>query len=151
VIAPSPRRARSPRELEEVIEVRIRVFCDEQGVDRDAEVDGLDDEAIHLVALERGKVIATCRLRLDPGDPGGEGGACKLERLAVDKEFRGRGIGRALVEKAAEEAFREGAGEMVAHAQTQAREFYERAGYAVVDPEPFMEDGIEHVKMSRKL
>ena len=147
MIPPSPRRARSPRELEEAIEVRIRVFCDEQGVDPEDEVDGLDGDAIQLVALERGKVIATARLRPE----GGEGGTCKLERVAVDKEFRGSGLGMAIVEKSHEEAFREGAAEMVTHAQTQARGFYERAGYAVVDPEPFMEDGIEHVKMSRPL
>jgi predicted GNAT family N-acyltransferase len=147
VIPPSPRRARSPRELEEAIEVRIRVFCDEQGVDRDAEVDGLDHDAIHLVVLDRGKVIATARLRTE----GGEGGTCKLERVAVDKGFRGSGIGMALVAKADEEAFREGAAEMITHAQTQARAFYERAGYVVRDETVFLEDGIEHLLMGKRL
>jgi predicted GNAT family N-acyltransferase len=147
VIAPSPRRARSPIELEEALEVRYRVFCDEQGVDRSAEDDGLDDGAIHLVALDRGKVIATCRLRLDGGDEG----TCKLERMAVDKDFRGSGLGMALAVKADEEASREGAAEIVAHAQVQARPFYERAGYALRDEAVFLEDGIEHVVMSKRL
>jgi predicted GNAT family N-acyltransferase len=129
------------------MEVRYRVFCDEQGVDRSAEADGFDDGAIHLVALNRGKVIATCRLRVE----GGEGGTCKLERMAVDKEFRGTGLGMALAVKADEEASREGAAEMVARAQVQARAFYERAGYAVRDEAVFLEEGIEHVLMGKRL
>jgi predicted GNAT family N-acyltransferase len=147
VIPPSPRRARSPKELEEALEVRYRVFCDEQGVDRAAEADGLDAEAIHLVAMDRGKVVATCRLRFE----GGEGGVCKLERMAVDKEFRGTGMGMALAVKSDEEAAREGAAEIVAHAQVQARAFYERAGYVIRDETVFLEEGIEHVLMGKRL
>jgi predicted GNAT family N-acyltransferase len=41
------------------------VFCDEQGVSLAAELDGRDDEALHLVVVEDGAVIATCRLLLD--------------------------------------------------------------------------------------
>ena len=40
-----------------------RVFCDEQGVDPEEELDELDDEAIQIVGLDEPGVIATCRLR----------------------------------------------------------------------------------------
>jgi predicted GNAT family N-acyltransferase len=142
---------RSPAELDEALEVRVRVFCDEQGVARDAEIDGLDGEAVQLIVLDRGSVVATCRLRFSGAEGEREGDTCKLERLAVDKPHRGRGLGAALLAKADEEARREGAAEMLAHAQVQVRELYERAGYEAIDETVFDEDGIDHIKMTRPL
>jgi predicted GNAT family N-acyltransferase len=138
----APRLARGPAEVDAAIELRVRVFCEEQGVDRAAEVDGLDDEAVHIVAMDGAEAAATCRLRFT-------GSSCKLERMAVARAQRGGGMGAALLAAAEEEARRRGATEVVAHAQVQARGFYERGGFAVVDPEVFLEDGIEHVKMAR--
>ncbi|MFN2612454.1 MAG: GNAT family N-acetyltransferase [Solirubrobacterales bacterium] len=146
-LAPTPRRHRGPAELEGARQVRVRVFCEEQGVDRETELDDRDTEAIHLVAMERGKVIATCRLRPE----GGEGGSCKLERMAIDKDFRGIGLGRRLIEVSETEARREGAAEMLLHSQLPVRGFYERSGYEVTSEEVFLEDGLEHVRMRRAL
>lgn len=125
----------------------MRVFCEEQGVDLEAELDDRDAEAIHLVAMERGKVIATCRLITD----GGVGGSCKLERMAIDKDFRGIGLGRRLIEVSETEARREGAAEMLLHSQLQVRGFYERSGFQVTSEDVFVEDGLEHVRMRRAL
>lgn len=125
----------------------MRVFCDEQGVDRKAELDGRDGEAIHLVAVEDGAVVATCRLRSE----GGDAGVYKLERMAVEAGFRGVGLGRRLIEVGETEARREGAGEMVVHSQLRARGLYERSGYEAASEDVFLEDGIEHVRMRRSL
>jgi predicted GNAT family N-acyltransferase len=132
------------------MQLRIRVFCDEQGVEPEAELDGRDGEAIHLVAVDDGEVVATCRLRAE-GAGGAGGGVFKLERMAVDKRFRGVGLGRRLVEVGEAEASNEGATEMLVHSQLQARGFYERSGYAATSEETFLEDGIEHVRMARAL
>ena len=143
-LAPTPRRARGPAELSGAQQLRLRVFVEEQGVSPDAEIDGLDDEAIQLVAMNRGKVVGTCRLRI----VGGEG---KLERMAVAQDFRRIGLGRRLIEATETEARREGAGRMVLHSQVAARDFYEAAGYAATSEDVFLEDGIEHVKMGKAL
>ncbi len=42
--------------------LRDRVFCIEQGVPKREELDGRDGEAIHLVAVDEGVVVGTCRL-----------------------------------------------------------------------------------------
>lgn len=129
------------------MQLRMRVFCGEQGVVPEAELDGRDGEAIHLVAVDDGRVVATCRLRSE----GGDGGVYKLERMAVDKGFRGIGLGRRLIEVGEAEARHEGAAEMLVHSQLQARGFYERGGYAATSEDVFIEDGIEHVRMGRAL
>jgi predicted GNAT family N-acyltransferase len=143
-LAPTPRRSRGPAELEGAKRLRVAVFCGEQGVSESAELDSFDDEAIHLVAMDHGKVVGTCRLRILGSD-------AKLERMAVARDFRGIGLGRRLAEETETEARREGAERMILHAQVQARPFYEAAGYAATGEGVFLEEGIEHVKMEKEL
>jgi predicted GNAT family N-acyltransferase len=123
------------------LDLRVRVFCDEQGVAREGELDGLDERAIHVVGVdEDGTVIATCRLLIF------DDGECRLGRMAVAAGRRREGIGRDLLAAAHAEAARRGAREMVLHAQTRAQPFYAASGY---EPEGnrFMEEGIEHIQM----
>jgi predicted GNAT family N-acyltransferase len=137
------RRARDAAERSAAAELRIRVFCDEQGVSREEEIDGRDDDAVHLVAIQRGAVIGTCRLLF-------EGTTCKLGRLVVAREARRRGIGGRLLALAEKEARAAGAARIVLNAQTRARGVYRAAGYTERGAR-FMEAGIEHVRMERAL
>jgi predicted GNAT family N-acyltransferase len=138
------------------MDLRVRVFCDEQGVERRAELDGLDEKATQIVALDDGDVIATCRLRFVATGPDakrrtrGVGLECKLEQMAVERRHRGGGVGRVLLEAAEDEARRRGAPSMLLHAQRRAEGFYAAAGYRA-EGEPFDEEGIEHIRMRRPL
>ena len=63
------------------------------------------------------------------------GRACEVETLVVDERERGRGVGRALMEKAEEVARDEGALAMrvnVLHINDEGRRFYERAGFRTI-------------------
>ena len=108
-----------------------------------ADRDGRDPEAIHLVALERGRVTGTCRLLMS-------GSTARLGRLAVEREARGRGVAAQILAAATRVARDEGADRITLHAQTYAKALYERAGY-VKTGEPFVEEGIEHVAMGKPL
>ena len=125
------------------MDLRVRVFCDEQGISREEELDGLDDEALQIVALDESGVIATCRLR----DLGAE---WKLERMAVEARVRGLGVGARLLAGAEDEARARGAEQMVLHAQIRAEPFYAANGYAP-EGEWFMDAGIEHIAMRKAL
>ena len=137
------REARTREEVEQALGLRLRVFCDEQGVDRAAEQDGHDDDAIHLLALEGGRLVGTCRLLVD-------GGAVRLGRNAVASGDRGRGIGTALLRAADDVAAATGAVRIRLHAQRGALKLYERSGYVALG-ETFLEEGIEHVTMEKRL
>ena len=129
-------------ELVAALDLRRRVFCEEQGVPLELERDGRDATALHLVAVDgSGAVVATCRLVRD-------GDAMMLQRMAVDRAARGRGVGARLLDAAHAEAAAAGADEVELHAQVPVREFYARAGYAAEGPE-FEEAGIAHVVMRR--
>jgi predicted GNAT family N-acyltransferase len=135
------RRASGP-DLAAALELRRAVFCEEQGVPEALERDGHDRTALHLVAVDdSGAVVATCRL-VRSGD------GMVLQRMAVARAARGRGVGAELLEAAHAEAAAAGAAEVELHAQVGVRDFYARAGYAAEGDE-FEEAGIAHVLMRR--
>lgn len=137
------RAARTAHEVDQALALRFSVFCDEQGVAVAAERDGRDADAIHLLALENGSLVGTCRLLVDDR-------TVRLGRAAVAREHRGRGIGAALLAAADRMSLDAGAALIRLHAQTAARSLYERSGY-VAAGEPFLEEGIEHVTMEKRL
>lgn len=124
--------------------LRRTVFIEEQGVSDTDEVDGRDDEAIHLLATLDGKPIGTARLLVHDG-------VCKVGRVCVLREVRGQGIGAALIRAAIAEA----RGMAEVHtvklgAQTHALGFYERLGFAAYGP-IYLDAGIEHRDMTLAL
>jgi predicted GNAT family N-acyltransferase len=119
------------------------VFIREQGVSESSDRDGRDAEATHIVAVEQGRVIGTCRLVF-------RGHVARLGRLAVEPDRRGEGIAAAILHKADHVAVEHGAELISLHAQTYAKELYQDAGYEERGP-AFTEEGIEHVAMEKRL
>ena len=137
------RLARSDDEVEAALALRHRVFCGEQGVAVAADRDGRDFEATHVVALDDGRVLGTCRLLF-------RGRIARLGRLAVEPGARRRGIGAGILAEAARASREAGAERIELHAQTYAMELYEREGYSSYGEE-FIEEGIAHVAMRKRL
>jgi predicted GNAT family N-acyltransferase len=119
--------------------IRFAVFVDEQQIPRDLEMDDRDVACTHWLATdESGEPIGTVRLDIEAGG--------KVGRLAVLARARGRGVGRALMERVHELARARGLARVWCHAQQTAAPFYARLRYRTTS-EPFDEAGIEHVKM----
>lgn len=135
--------ARGPHEVQGAVAVRERVFCVEQGVPIEEELDGRDQDALHLVATEDGRVIATLRLLLD-------GEQAKVGRVAVLGDRRRRGIALEMLQIAVAEARERGCTRASLASQTYAIPLYEQAGFAV-DSEIFEEAGMPHVWMRMPL
>lgn len=125
--------------------IRHRVFVEEQGVPQELEWDEYDQAGLHVLVFEAGGgAIATARL-----SPRG-GGTCYFNRLAVLKPWRGRGVGRLLMQTLLDHSQRLAQTDLVLHAQTTATAFYEKFGFAG-EGAPFFEAGIEHLTMRRSL
>ena len=136
-------RRAQPGEMEALLALRQAVFCDEQGVTLAGDRDGRDGEALQLVAVDGGAVLGTCRVLL-------EGDTAKFGRLAVRREARGRGIGRALLAEAQRQALREGARRMCLAAQTGALDLYAAEGF-VAYGDVYDDEGIPHRDMEKPL
>ena len=137
------RRARDEDELAAALALREEVFVGEQGVIVAADRDGLDPEALQLVAVD-GDVLGTCRMLIEPG------GTARFGRLCVRASARGTGVGGLLLAEAEREARAGGARRIGMHAQTDALSLYRRAGFRPYG-ERFDEEGIEHLGMEKDL
>jgi predicted GNAT family N-acyltransferase len=143
VAGASIRWAEGPRDIDGAIALREEVFVREQNVPAEEEVDGRDEEALHLVALEDGRVIGTLRLLFD-------GTSVKVGRVAVERDRRRRGLAAAMLDEALAEARRRGCTRARLASQVEVVPLYERAGFRV-ESEEFEEAGIAHVWMGREL
>ncbi len=134
----------SAGELKGAFEVRRQVFVGEQGISEEIELDEHDREALHMVVKGGKTVIGTARVRFPVA------GQAKLERMAVLRPFRCRGIGRRIIAFLNEELGNRQIGQVVLHAQYSAVVFYRSCGFEESGL-PFYEAGIKHIKMRRQL
>ena len=125
--------------------IRTEVFHHEQGIDLALDLDGHDPAAQHLLASWQDQPVGTARIRRL-----GDRTTAKIERLAVLKPFRHRGIGRAMITQALTVLSYHGVNTVVLHAQIQMAGFYQQLGF-VKQGEPFTEAGILHIKMHKPL
>ena len=90
-------------DLRGALALRELVFCEEQGVPREEELDEHDEHALHLVALEEssGGVVGTLRLLTDRD-------GAKIGRVAVAREWRRRGVAQRMLELALDAARAQG-------------------------------------------
>ncbi len=125
----------------ELSRIRYRVFVDEQRVPREIEWDGRDPQCSHVVArLADGTAIGTGRLLPDG----------HIGRVAVIPEWRGHGVGIAIMGSLIRLARDQGLHFVALNAQLHALGFYEALGFAAEGPE-FMEAGIPHRAMRLRL
>ena len=117
--------------------IRTAVFIHEQKIPEDLEWDEFDFISMHVLALNSDEQpIGTARLL-----PNGY-----IGRMAVLKEWRGKGLGSAMLLRILEELRNRRIQKAVLNAQTTAIKFYEKFGFQVSGKE-FMEAGIPHIIM----
>ncbi len=124
--------------------LRHAVFVVEQGVPESLERDELDAAAVHLVALDHDRCIATGRLVRQPGGVG------RIGRMAVDGRWRRHGLGGRVLDALEARARAEGLRELELHAQCYVEAFYANRGYRRAG-DVFEEAGIDHVVMRKRL
>ena len=133
-----------PEELQACFALRREVFVDEQSIPASLEMDGQDTVARHFALRDGGKIIATCRVRR-------MGSAAKIERMAVKKDYRRKGIGQELMKYVLQQLT--GAGDiqlLKLSSQADAVPFYERLNFKKRGPE-YIEAGLPHYDMTREL
>lgn len=123
---------------EEARLLRTLIFIEEQGFVR--EFDDLDDAAVHIVAFDGDKPIGTCRYYPRPD------GSYAIGRIAVAREYRGKGVGSALVLEAERRVALLGAKTTVVSAQLRAAGFYRSLGY-IEQGSPYPEEHVPHILM----
>jgi predicted GNAT family N-acyltransferase len=126
-------------------ELRRLVFEVEQNVPRPLDRDAFDFNADHVVVIdEAGACVGTGRaVRLDNR-------TCQVGRMATAAAYRKAGVGAAVLEALERMAELRGLREVMVHSQLPAVGFYSKRGY-VTEGEPFLEEGVPHVRMRKIL
>jgi predicted GNAT family N-acyltransferase len=125
--------------------VRFEVFVEEQGVPREIELDDMDEPSLHALAYDSsGNVIGTGRLL--PAQREGNQVVGHIGRLAVRRNWRGRGVGGAILCALIEAARARGDAQVALSAQTHALGFYLAHGFRVEGAQ-YMEAEIPHQAM----
>ena len=131
------KRVSNKEELEHVFAIRRKVFVDEQNCPPELEWE-FEDESVHFIGTVNAEPAGAARWRkTDKG--------YKLERFAVLKEYRGIGLGQALVGAVLNDLPHD-ASYVYLHAQLAAMSLYAKFGFKKAG-EQFEEAGIQHFKM----
>jgi len=130
--------------LEGAFAVRRQVFVQEQGISEDLTFDDHDEKALHMVVKDGERVIGTARVLFPAANQ------AKLERMAILRPFRRRGIGRGVISFLNGEMRNRHVAQVVLHAQHDVSTFYQACGFEESGL-PFMEAGIKHIKMQQQL
>lgn len=128
---------------EDAKRIREEVFVQEQGFQN--EIDALDETATHLVFYDGDTPVGTCRYYLESQD-----GVYHVGRVAVVKEYRGKNMGRHIMETLEQLIASEGGQKVVLSAQVRVRGFYEKSGYIAVG-DTYYEEKCEHIFMEKVL
>jgi predicted GNAT family N-acyltransferase len=121
--------------------LREQVFIIEQSVPEYIEWDEYDESAIHLLALDDAQQAIGCaRILLERG---------RVGRMGVLKQWRGQGVGYALLMEAIAICKAHGLKQLQLSSQTHAIQFYEKAGF-VVSSDAYIDANIWHKDMVLK-
>jgi predicted GNAT family N-acyltransferase len=127
-------------DLEKAFDIRHQVFVLGQGCPAELERQQ-EEESHHFLAYAQGQPAGASRWRKTKD-------GIKLERFAVLDQYRGQGIGQALVTAVLNDLPAD-ATYVYLHAQLPAVGLYEKFGFEKTGPE-FEEAGIRHYKMVLK-
>ncbi len=111
-------------EYELLTMIREKVFIEEQKVTSQLEWDGMDKDAIHFLAFKDKKGVGCARAFVIQN-------RMQLGRMAVLREYRGEGIGSALIETAMTLAKLNQLSGIYISAQCHAIDFYKKFGFEV--------------------
>lgn len=137
-----PFDALNAAELYALLQLRTEVFVVEQTcIFQD--MDGADDQALHLMGTRDGQLVAYARLF----PAGVKFDEASIGRVITRSSARGTGLGHALIRQAmaalvaqwGEQPIRIGA-------QARLKAYYAQHGFVDVG-KPYIEDGIDHIEM----
>ena len=137
----------STTELYEILKTRFEIFVTEQKCIYQ-DLDDKDQDAIHVFCWNDSGRVAGC-LRVFWKDNDEDAGVAQIGRVVTLEH--GKGIGGQMLHEGVRVAIEQLlAKKIYLEAQEYAIGYYAKEGFEVVS-EPFMEDGIPHVKMEKQI
>ena len=135
-------------ELYQLLQLRSEVFVVEQECAYQ-DVDGQDFEAVHLMVKTRSDKSLIAYARIYAASIEGKEYAA-IGRVCTAKQYRGQGVSRQLMEYAIQYIKDNQRLPITVSAQAYLEAFYQSLGFEIVS-EPYLEDGIPHIRMVKEI
>ena len=135
-------------QLRDAFNIRKEVFINEQNVDPGLELDGQDQQMIHIIGYLDTQAVSTARIYLKENNS-----IAKIQRVAVLKEQRGNHIGLKMMQEIERWATNDSntVQQLVLSAQDTAIPFYEKLGFIITTDEGYLDANIPHHDMAKSL
>lgn len=137
------------KEFEEMYCLRWRILREPwkqpKGSERDEKDKFSSKNTVHIIATWNKSIVGTIRLHKNTEDEG------QLRYLAVDEDFRNRGIGNSLIVHSEKRARELGYKRLILNARKTATKFFLVLGYEIMGEGPLIFDVIEHYVMKKEL
>lgn len=127
--------------LYEILKLREEVFIIEQDCIYD-DIDGIDYISSHLLLLDDEVLVGYLRI-VPPGEKFNE---LSIGRIVIRKQYRGRGLGKDLIQKGIKESAKKSSDMIRIEAQAHLEDYYSEFGFKS-DSEIYHVDGIPHLQM----
>ncbi len=131
-------------EFDLCIDLRHKVLREPLSLEFSCQDISIEFNSYHLACFHEDNMVGV--LVLHPL----EEGLVKMRQVAIDDRFQSKGLGSKLVVYSEVFSKRIGYLNIVLHARDTAVNFYKKLGYTVTET-PFIEVGIPHFKMTKRL
>jgi len=138
------REPKNKEEWDKYYHLRWKVLRQPWNQPLGSERDDYEHETWHFAAFEGNEIIGVGRLDyLEPTTR-------QIRFMAVEPSCQSKGIGANLMNTMELDAWNSGATEIILHARAQALGFYEKLGYACIEPSHVLFGEIQHFLMKKK-
>lgn len=130
-------------EQKKEIELRHKILRQPLGLHYTQEQLSAEKDEFHFAAFDGDKLVGCLLMKAIDKDE------IKMRQVAVDEDYQGKGVGKALVLRSEKFASENGFSLITLHARKTAVLFYEKIGYKIVGDE-FTEVTLSHFKMKKE-
>lgn len=130
-------------EQKKEIELRHKILRQPLGLYYTQEQLSAEKDEFHFAAFDGDKLVGCLLMKAIDKDE------IKMRQVAVDEDYQGKGVGKALVLCSEKFASENGFSLITLHARKTAVLFYEKIGYKIVGDE-FTEVTLSHFKMKKE-
>jgi predicted GNAT family N-acyltransferase len=135
----------SPEEFKQYFRLRWQILRAPWGEPEGSEVDEIEDDCFHVMALHDDVITGVGRLQFNTDDE------AQIRYMAVDEASERNGVGRRIVDALEQEAANNAVQTIVLDAREPAVGFYEKLGYRVEAKSYLLFDQIQHYRMIKHL
>jgi len=136
--------AKSNKDIQACFDIRNQVFEKEHNLSHKIQSDNKEEIATHFLASLNGKPVGTARLyKIDNN-------SAKISRVAVLSKYRGKQIGKYLIDLIIKHSREQGISTLILASQSSVVGFYEGFGFKTEGDE-YLDANIPHYKMYLEL